>query len=620
MTPGRVRRLLPLPDPAGGAVPLARAGSSGSAQRAVAGGHAHLRGPRRRARGDASRPGARPLPGGRRARAPGGRHLRLRPGGPPVLARHRPRRRRPGAPSRSSGPTGSGKTTLTQLIPRFYDADGGARAAGRRGRARPAPRRPAPRGRRGLPGPLPVLGTIVRENIAYGAPEATDEEVREAAAHGPGRRASSRRCPRATTPSWASAATRSRAASASASPSPGRIITDPRVLILDEATASVDASTEREIQAALRGGHGRAHDARSSPTASPRSPWPTSWWCWRPGRVGGARHPRGALRHQRRLPRDPRRRPRPPGPGREGRVTPGAGSASSVLGRLADPRTTCARWSTRGASCASCCPTSAPTAARAVFTVFLMLVVTACGLAGAGAGRSSASTTASRPHDKAMLLLAVGLFVVAGLVGWRAGYLQSYLSSWVGERVLLDLRTDTFRHLMRPGARLPRAHAHRLDGEPPDQRHRGPRPAGHRRRDLAGGQRADLLRRHRDPLLLRLEAGPPVVRHLPRARRRARRVFRVYSTRAYRRTRERVADVLATLQETISGIRVVQGFGRQEPAARDFAPGQRRVPRGQHGRRSASSGIYFPGVELLAAIGTAIILYFGGGAGARPAT
>ena len=30
------------------------------------------------------------------------------------------------------------------------------------------------------------------------------------------------------------------------------LITDPRVLILDEATASVDASTEREIQAALR--------------------------------------------------------------------------------------------------------------------------------------------------------------------------------------------------------------------------------------------------------------------------------------------------------------------------------------------------------------------------------
>ena len=37
----------------------------------------------------------------------------------------------------------------------------------------------------------------------------------------------------------------------------------------------------------------------------------------------------------------------------------------------------------------------------------------------------------------------------ASCAGWLAGYYQSYLSSWVGERVLLDLRTDTFRHLMR---------------------------------------------------------------------------------------------------------------------------------------------------------------------------
>ena len=41
------------------------------------------------------------------------------------------------------------------------------------------------------------------------------------------------------------------------------------------------------------------------------------------------------------------------------------------------------------------------------------------------------------------------MLAVAGLIGWLAGYWQSYLASWVGERVLLDLRTDTFRHLMR---------------------------------------------------------------------------------------------------------------------------------------------------------------------------
>jgi ATP-binding cassette subfamily B protein len=43
----------------------------------------------------------------------------------------------------------------------------------------------------------------------------------------------------------------------------------------------------------------------------------------------------------------------------------------------------------------------------------------------------------------------VSVFVVIGLIGWIAGYWQSYLSSWVGERVLLDLRRQLFRHMMR---------------------------------------------------------------------------------------------------------------------------------------------------------------------------
>jgi ATP-binding cassette subfamily B protein len=84
----------------------------------------------------------------------------------------------------------------------------------------------------------------------------------------------------------------------------------------------------------------------------------------------------------------------------------------------------------------------------------------------------------------------------------------------------------------------------------------------------------------------------------------------VYSTRAYRRTRERVAEVLATLQETLAGIRVVQGFGRQEPTERLF----RRVNDEYREANMATvrlSGVYFPGVELLSGLGTAIILYFG---------
>ena len=89
-----------------------------------------------------------------------------------------------------------------------------------------------------------------------------------------------------------------------------------------------------------------------------------------------------------------------------------------------------------------------PYRTRVTWTIVLMLVVTAAGLAGPALAQVAIDDGIQQGSIPALITI-VGIFVVIGLIGWIAGYWQSYLSSWVGERVLLDLRRQLFRHMMR---------------------------------------------------------------------------------------------------------------------------------------------------------------------------
>lgn len=147
------------------------------------------------------------------------------------------------------GPSGAGKTTVASLLPRFWDVEDGAilldgidirdlRLSELREAVGVVPQEPT------------LFSGTIRENIAYGRPDATDRDVEHAArvanAHDfivalPGGY-DSRVGERGVK---LSGGQRQRIAIARA------VLKDPAVLVLDEATSSLDTESERLVEAAL---------------------------------------------------------------------------------------------------------------------------------------------------------------------------------------------------------------------------------------------------------------------------------------------------------------------------------------------------------------------------------
>jgi ATP-binding cassette subfamily B multidrug efflux pump len=148
------------------------------------------------------------------------------------------------------GPTGAGKTTIANLIPRFYDATGGSiRVDGfdvREVERRSLRRRIASV----LQEPFLFSGTVA-ENIRYGRLDATQEEI-EAAARAVSAHHFITALPHGydtqlgTGGGTLSGGQRQLVSFARA------VLADPRILILDEATSNIDTRTEALIQTALR--------------------------------------------------------------------------------------------------------------------------------------------------------------------------------------------------------------------------------------------------------------------------------------------------------------------------------------------------------------------------------
>ncbi|MFF8934030.1 ABC transporter ATP-binding protein [Streptomyces paradoxus] len=158
---------------------------------------------------------------------------------------------RPGETLAVVGSSGSGKSTVSLLLPRFYDVTRGAVLVGGHD-----VRELTTESLRAAIGLVPedsfLFSDTVRNNIAYGRPDATQEEIEKAA-----RAAQADRFIAELPEGYdttvgehgltLSGGQRQRVALARA------ILSDPRLLVLDDATSAVDARVEHEIHEALKG-------------------------------------------------------------------------------------------------------------------------------------------------------------------------------------------------------------------------------------------------------------------------------------------------------------------------------------------------------------------------------
>ncbi|MFB7212877.1 ABC transporter ATP-binding protein [Streptomyces sp. NPDC056255] len=555
------------------------------------------------------------------------------------------------------GASGSGKSTVSLLLPRFYDVTHGAVLVGGHD-----VRELTQRSLRAAIGLVPedsfLFSDTVRANIAYGFPDATQEQIEEAA-----RAAQADRFIAELPEGYdtkvgehgltLSGGQRQRVALARA------ILADPRLLLLDDATSAVDARVEHEIHEALRQvmagrttlliahrrstlgladriavlEHGRLADIGTHEELERRSP------LYRrlltdPDELGGT-----SPGHQRLT-------PAPDTTPEDERALQEELDAEFDAERGISPHLWVRKEEPRDAGAAGMPATpellaqveALPPAtdtpdideARAVgaedsyglrrlLRGFGLPLLVSLVLVAVDAGAGLLLPVLIRHGiDQGVSQLALGavwaasaLALVVVLVQWAAQIGETRMTGRTGERVLYSLRLKIFAQLQRLG----------LD---------------YYERELTGRimtrmtTDVDALSTFLQTglvtafvsvvtffgimvalLVLDVQLALVVFATLPLL------VvgtffFRRKSVKAYELARERISVVNADLQESVSGLRIVQAFGRERDGTRRFAE------RSDHYREARVRGqwlisVYFPFVQLLSSVAAAAVLIVGAG-------
>ncbi|AGA92048.1 lipid A export permease/ATP-binding protein MsbA [Thioflavicoccus mobilis 8321] len=202
-----------------------------------------------------------------------------------------------------------------------------------------------------------------------------------------------------------------------------------------------------------------------------------------------------------------------------------------------------------------------------------------------------------------MPILLVGLFLIRGL----AGFVDKYCLSWVGRRVVADLRQQMFEQLLRSPTRYYDNHGSgqilaKLTYNVENVANATTSALTTLVRDgfTVLGLMAYMLYLDVALAAIFLLIGPAMAVSIKYATRR----FRRYS----RRIQDRVGELTHTAQQVIEGHRVVKAFGGEEQEARHFGRVNEKT-RSLQMKMVATESVSVPLVQLISALAIALVVY-----------
>src|SRR5579859_2197695 len=249
-----------------------------------------------------------------------------------------------------------------------------------------------------------------------------------------------------------------------------------------------------------------------------------------------------------------------------------------------------------------------PYTGRLLLAVATAIVASSMGLAGPYLIKVAIDDKIAHRDVPGLTIVAL-LYAGTFLVIWATNYVQTYQLSWTGQKVLAVLRTDLFRHLQRLSLSYYDQH------EAGSTMSRVTNDVGVINDMLSVGLLSIIgdsftligivviMLTMDVPLSLLSFTVLPVMLI-------ATYLFTQRAKTAYRETRQKIGEVNASLQEGISGVRVVQSFSRERSNIAQFRQANdqnRRV----NIHATALSSMFMPVADVLSMVATALVLWYG---------